>query len=151
MKLDSKVIAKKTLTNSIDELEAIMLENFPMVECPVKHQFTEGMYVREIFMPAGSLITSKIHKTQHSYFVLRGKAIVWIDGKEQIIQAPYVGVTEPNTRRVLYIVEDCIWATSHPNPDNETVDQIEERIIEKHDNPNLSIEIKQRLQNLLNK
>lgn len=137
--------------SEIDQLEKVMLDNFPMVECPLTHRFTDGLYVREIFMPAGSLITSKIHKTQHQFFVLKGKVIVWIDGEEQIIEAPYIGVTEPNTQRVLYVVEDCIWATSHPNPDNETVEQIEERILEKHDNVLLSDHQKQELLNLKNK
>ena len=151
MKLDTQEIANQTLTNKIDELEAFMVKNFTIQECPVSHRFTEGLYVREIFMPKGMLITSKIHKTQHTYFVLKGKCIVWIDGVEHLIEAPYIGVTEPNTRRVLYILEDSIWATSHANPDNETVEQIAERIIEKHDNPYLSLEIKERLSNLLNK
>ena len=151
MELNSKTIAKQTLTHKIDELESVMLDNFPIVDCPVTHRFTEGMYVREIFMPAGSLITSKIHKTQHTYFVMKGKCIVWIDGVEHLIEAPYIGITEPNTRRVLYILEDCIWATSHPNPENETVEQIGERIIEKHDNPHIPLEIKNKLNKLLNK
>lgn len=150
MKLDSQEIAKQTLIHKIDELEAFMVEHFPIQHCPVSHRFTEGLYVREIFMPKGMLITSKIHKTQHTYFVLKGKCIVWIDGVEHLVEAPYIGVTEPNTRRVLYILEDSIWATSHPNPNNETVEQIEERIIEKHDNPHLSLDIKNRLINLLN-
>lgn len=137
--------------SEIDQLEKVMLDNFPMVECPLTHRFTDGLYVREIFMPAGSLITSKIHKTQHQYFVLKGKVMVWVDGEEQIIEAPYIGITEPNTQRVLYVVEDCIWATSHPNPDNETVEQIEERILEKHENILLTDNQKQELLNLKNK
>lgn len=151
MKLTTTDIAKKTLTHQIDELEAVMLDNMPVIECPVTHRFTEKLYVREIFMPAGMLITSKIHKTQHQYFVMKGKCIVWIDGIEHLIEAPYIGVTEPNTRRVLLILEDSIWATTHVNENNETVEQIEERIIEKHDNPCLTFEMKNRIKKLLNK
>jgi hypothetical protein len=148
-----ELVESKTMNQMIDELEATMVDNFPLADCPLVHRFTEGLYVREIFMPAGSLITSKIHKTQHQYFILKGAVSVWIEeGKEEYIQAPYIGITEPGTRRVLYVWEDCIWATSHPNPDNENLEQIEERIIEKHDNPLLSEEIKNKLKelNLLN-
>jgi hypothetical protein len=143
-------IQEKTTNEKIDELESTMVENFPLVDCPLIHRFTEGLYTREIFMPAGSLITSKIHKTQHQYCVLKGAVSVWIDeGEEQYIEAPYVGITEPGTRRVLYVWEDCIWITSHPNPNNENLEQIEERIIEKHDNPLLSDSIKDKLKELL--
>jgi hypothetical protein len=140
---------QKDMGKIIDELEATMLNNFSMINCPLVHRFTEGLYVREIFMPAGSLITSKIHKTQHQFFILQGAVSVWDnDGQEVYYEAPYIGITEPGTRRVLYIWEDCIWATSHPNPNNETVEEIEERIIEKHDNPLLSDEIKEKLKEI---
>jgi len=143
-------ISEKVLNHSIDELESVMLDNFPIIDCPVTNRFTDGMYVREIFMPAGAFITSKIHKTQHQYFILKGKVIVWIDGIEQILEAPYIGVTEPGTRRVLYILEDTIWATSHPNPDNETLEQLEERIIQKNDNPYLTEDMKNKIYKLQN-
>lgn len=134
---------------SIDELESAMLTNFTQVDCPLEHIFTDGLYVRKITMPKGALITSKIHKTQHQFFILKGEVIVWVDGVETILKAPYVGITEPGTRRVLYILKKCIWATSHPNPDNETVEQIEERILEKHDNLLLTESQKQQI--LINK
>lgn len=143
-------ISEKVLNHNIDELESVMLDNFPIIDCPVTNRFTDGMYVREIFMPAGAFITSKIHKTQHQYFILKGKAIVWIDGIEQILEAPYIGVTEPGTRRVLYILEDTIWATSHPNPNNETLEQLEERIIQKNDNPYLTEDMKNKIYKLQN-
>jgi quercetin dioxygenase-like cupin family protein len=149
MKSNTLELARKSASNNINDLELAMVNNFDQVDCPVVHRFTEGMYVRETTMPTGSLITSRIHKTQHTYFVMKGKAIVWIDGVEHLIEAPYIGITEPNTRRVLYIVEECTWATSHPNVDNENLEQIADRILEKNDNPLLSIEIKNRLDNLI--
>lgn len=144
-----ELIEKIKTNGTLDELESAMLENFPIINCPLVHRFTEGLYVREIFMPAGSLITSKIHKTQHQFFILKGAVSVWTnEGEEVYLEAPYIGITEPGTRRLLYIWEDCIWATSHPNPDNETIEEIEERIIEKHDNPLLSQELKEKLKEI---
>jgi hypothetical protein len=130
----------------LDELEVAMLENFEPVHCLTTHKFTDGMYIREIFMPAGSLITSKIHKTEHPYIVSYGKAAVSIDGDDwDEITAPYTGITIPGTRRVLYIIEDCIWTTFHRvdgmkseynNLNNEEkekiVEKIEENILEPH-------------------
>lgn len=142
-------IVKNVLTNSIDELEAVMLESFPVINCPVKHHFTDGVYVREVFLPKGTLATSKIHKTQHQFFILKGECIVWIDGVEKILKAPYIGVTEAGTQRVVYASKNLVWATSHANPDNETAEQIEDRIIEKHDNPLIAEETKEKLKNLL--
>jgi len=143
-------ISNNVLSHSIDELEAVMVDNFPLMSFPVKEHFTDGIYTREVFLPKDSFVTSKIHKTRHQFFIMQGKCTIWVDGKEQTIEAPYIGITEAGTRRVVLALEDTIWATTHANPDNENSEQIEERIIEKHDNPLLSLEIKERVNNLLN-
>jgi hypothetical protein len=132
----------------LDELEVAMLENCEPVHCLTTHRFTDGMYIREIFMPAGSLITSKIHKTEHPYIVSYGKVAVSIDSEDwNEITAPYTGITKPGTRRVLYIIEDCIWTTFHRIDDMKSeyndlsdegkesiVKEIEEKILEPHVN-----------------
>ena len=121
----------------LDELEVAMLENFEPVHCLTTHKFTDGMYIREIFMPAGSLITSKIHKTEHPYIVSYGKVAVSIDSDEwHEITAPYTGITKPGTRRVLYILEDCIWTTFHrvegmKSKYNDLNDEEKENIVKK--------------------
>ena len=141
----------------LDELEVAMLENCEPVHCLTTHMFTDGMYIREIFMPAGSLITSKIHKTEHPYIVSYGKVAVSIDGNEWIeITAPYTNITKPGTRRVLYILEDCIWTTFHRVDDMKSeyndlnddekeniVKGIEEKILEPHINYLTGTDIKQ--------
>lgn len=132
----------------IDQMEGILAEHEP-VDCPLTHSFVPGFYIREVFMPAGTFLTSKIHKTEHPFYVSEGKVSVWIDGKVQVIEAPYWGMTQPGTRRVLFIQKSCRWTTFHANPDNcKDVIEIENRIIEAHDNPLLSEEIK--LKNNLN-
>jgi hypothetical protein len=133
----------------VDNLEAIMMQ-FPeeLIDGPLVHKFTDGMYIREIFMPAGSLWTSKIHKTEHPYVVSYGKAAVSIDAQEWYeITAPYTGITKPGTRRVLYILEDCIWTTFHridgmkseyndlsSEEIDKIVEEIEDKILEPHIN-----------------
>lgn len=131
----------------IDELEATLLQ-LPQTECPVTHTFTKGLYMREVFMPAGTLITSKIHDTQHPYVILEGVAAVQIDMGEWVqLEAGHSGITEAGTRRVLYIHEDCRWKTFHPIPEvtgeengwsdeekQKVVDWIESVIIIKHEN-----------------
>lgn len=126
-----------------DHLELAMLASGePMRDFTVSHVFTTGLYVRTILMPAGSLLTSRIHKTQHPFVVLAGRVEVYIPGVgTQLIEAPYFGVTEPGTRRLLYIHDDCVWSTFHPlvaDEDGEAdearrLEMIEERIIERRE------------------
>lgn len=120
----------------VDELELFMVENYETINCPLVHRFTPGMYIREIFMPAGSLITSKIHKTEHPFTISKGRVAVSIDGKDwEEFEAPYTGITKPGTRRILYIIEDCVWSTYHLNPsDSQDLEEIECRLIDKREN-----------------
>lgn len=81
--------------------------------CPLEHTFGDGLYIRKITMPAGLLLTSEIHETTHPYFVLAGEALVKTDKGWRTIRAPYHGMTEAGTKRILYIVQDCVWITVH--------------------------------------
>ena len=129
----------------IDKLEYSMRE-YPSVDCPLKHTFVPGMYIRKIFMPAKTTVTSLIHKTQHPYFIMKGKELVYSDTLgEQILEAGFDGITVPGTRRVLYIIEDCIWITCHATniiPENDSEEAIQkavyligEDIIDWRENP----------------
>jgi hypothetical protein len=133
------------INNRIDEFEATLLDNFPIVNCPVRHKFSPGLYIREIFMEAGLTITSMQHKNIHPFFVMQGKVSVYSenDGVQEI-EAPYTGITYPGTRRILHIHESTIWATVHPTnicPKDgsdeaiqEAVDLICKEIIEQREN-----------------
>jgi hypothetical protein len=100
------------------------------LDCPLKHIFVDGAYVREIFMPKGLLIISKIHKITHPYFVLKGECSVLTEEGIVRIKAPFSGVTKSGTKRILYIHEDCTWTTVHVTKETD-IEKIEEEIIAK--------------------
>ena len=130
----------------IDQLESVMLESFEVVDCPISHIFTPGLYARQMFLKAGTLITSKIHKTEHPYIISKGKVSVWVEEENEVVlESPYTGITKIGTRRVIYAWEDTIWTTFHANPDDENTEQIEDRIIEKHINPLLTEQMKNKM------
>jgi hypothetical protein len=120
----------------LDVIEAMNAE-LPQVDCPLTHRFVPGMYVREIFMEAGLLITSKLHKTEHPFIISKGEVLVFTETDGTVrLKAPHTGITKAGTRRLLYIIEDTVWTTFHLNPTNtEDLIEIEDRVIEKHDNP----------------
>lgn len=116
------------INERLDELEVKMRNSPDQVDPPLIHYFTPGLYIREIYMAAGTLILSKIHLTEHPFVISKGSVQVKIkDGDWELLEAPYTGFTYPGTRRVLSIVEDCIWTTFHPT-DIHPVDGSEEAI-----------------------
>lgn len=88
-------------------------------DCPVSNTFTPGMYIRQIFIPARTLLTSRIHLTEHPFVISKGDISVWTkETGTQRLKAPYSGVTKPGTRRLLFAHDDTIWTTYHAT--NET-------------------------------
>lgn len=112
---------------------AQLLRQMPAVEMPLVHRFTPGLYVREIFMPKGSLVISKVHKTEHPYVISKGHAAVWTAGEGVAqLKAPHCGITKPGTCRVLFIHEDCIWTTFHPTTET-SVEVLEATLVDLPD------------------
>lgn len=97
----------------LDVLETEMFK-LPQVHCPLVHRFTPGLYIREIFMPAGTVVTSVKHLTCHPFVISKGDVSVYVEGVEvDRYKAPHTGITQPGTRRFLYNHEDTIWTTFH--------------------------------------
>jgi hypothetical protein len=116
----------------IDHVERLIASHLEPVEMPLKHIFTDGLYTRHIFMPKGTILTSKIHKKQHPFVIMSGKIAVYTENAGTVTyEAPHFGVTEPGTRRVLYAIEDTIWITFHVS-DNTDLADLEAELIEPH-------------------
>ena len=119
----------------LDEVESAIVEKLDPVDCPVKHHFTPKLYCREIHIPAGTLLTSKIHKTEHPYIISQGAITVWTQEQGVVtLQAPHHGITKPGTKRLLYANTDTVWTTMHVS-DKTNVDEIEKDIIFQRVNP----------------
>ena len=39
---------------------------------PLKHEFGDGIYIRTIFMKKNTLLTTRVHKFRHPYFIMKG-------------------------------------------------------------------------------
>lgn len=86
---------------------------------PLTHTFAEGMYIREIFIPQGTLLTGKIHRHAHPNILLRGEVLVVTEqgGREHLL-APQAMISPPGTKRAIYALADTVWMTMHANPEN---------------------------------
>lgn len=105
---------------SVDDLEAVTRQ-YPQLAIVPVHRFADGLYSREITMPEGSLVTGKIHKTEHLCILLTGELSVWTAGEPlQRLVAPAVFVSPVGTRRILFAHTESTFLTVHKNPDGLT-------------------------------
>lgn len=106
------------LREKIDALEVLMLRE-PQVEIEPVHHFASGLYAREITIRAGTLLTGKIHRTEHLNIVSQGRIIVWTEDGMKEVSAPFTMVSRPGTKRVGYALEDTVWITIHATTETD--------------------------------
>lgn len=91
------------------------IAKLPPVETPITNHFAHGIYGREMFIPAGTVITGKIHLYSTLNILLSGEIhITGEDGSVQRIEAPQVFVTEPGTKKVCFAHTDARFMNVHP-------------------------------------
>jgi len=86
---------------------------------PLIHRFAGGVYMREITLPANSIIIGQIHKHVHFNFISKGRVRCVTEGKGvEELEGPCTLISEAGTKRILYVYEETVWTTVHRT--NET-------------------------------
>lgn len=110
--------------------EAETMEEFN--EGRICHHFGSGVYGRELFIPAGQVIVSKIHRGKTLSVIAAGEITVIDERGSRLHRAPSTFVSDPFTKRVVISHTDVVWVTAHENAENsEDLEEIESRIIAK--------------------
>jgi hypothetical protein len=93
----------------------------------VTHHTVNGMYVRELRIPKGSYILSRVHKFPLVNIISRGCVIVIDSNGYNEYTAPMTFISPAGTQRIVIAPEDSVWNTVHKtdetNPD-ELVDNL---------------------------
>lgn len=71
----------------------------------------DGVYAREIFIPAGTLLVGEIHLKAQINVVSQGAIRVVTETGVQDIVAPSTFVSPAGTKRAGYVLEDTVWTT----------------------------------------
>ena len=87
---------------------------------PVKHHFSNGVYMREMFIPAGTLLTGALHITEHQVIMISGDIIVYNEFGVRRWQGYNNFTSLIGEKRLGYAIEDTIWITVHSNIDHIT-------------------------------
>ncbi len=60
------------LQSNIYNIQDLML-SMPQAETETRHHFADGIYARELFIPAGVCLVGALHKTNHLFTVSQGE------------------------------------------------------------------------------
>lgn len=95
------------------------IDGYEKIDCKVIHRFSDGVYLREIMMPAGARVVGKIHTTEHLNIIISGYATV-ITAEDQFEVYPgFVFNSLSGTQKVVIVHEDCVWQTVHATKETD--------------------------------
>jgi len=76
---------------------------------PAEHTFCDGMYIRRLFIPKGTLLIGKIHRKDCINVVERGDVSLLTEFGTSRVQAGATAVSKAGTMKVGYAHEDTIF------------------------------------------
>ena len=114
--------------DAVEELQRALL-TLPQIEPETKNYFADGMYCREVFRKAGTLIVGKVHKKEHFFMLVSGELSFITEEGPKRVKAPYVWVSKPGTKRVTYAHTDATAITVH-QVSSRDIEQIEAELVE---------------------
>ena len=127
---------KEVATQSPVSREKIMQLERAISELPnqldlndlTKHHFAPGIYVRELFIPAGTILTGKIHRHEIMNILVSGTIRVTTDDGVKELSGMKIYNSQPGTKKAAVAVTDTIWLNVHPTKETDLV-KIEEEFI----------------------
>ena len=100
----------------------------PQITLPVEHYQVDGVYVRSLFLPAGTLLTGKIHNFENIAILAQGTIRVSNGTDAYVLTAPHIMVDKPGVKRIGYAETDVTFITVHKTANTE-IDDIEKELV----------------------
>lgn len=93
----------------------------------LNHYFIDGVYARELFIPKGTVIISKLHKLDRICIISKGDVTFTTEAGTQRVKGPYTAVFPSGSHLALYTHEDTLW-TAIFRTDEKDINVIEDVI-----------------------
>lgn len=126
--LEIDFLTKVPNKEQINRLQGEMVK-MPQVELKTDHYFSDGMYCRKVFRPAGTVIVGKVHKKDHFFMCVSGEIIAWTENGMKTLKSGDIIASKSGTKRVTLAVKDSIGVTVHATEKTD-LDEIEAELIE---------------------
>lgn len=97
----------------IQALQAFLAVQPEQVRLEVRHHFTDGLYARELCVPAGVVLVGALHRTRHLFVLTQGHIVVNDGTGAKELHAPYTCETQPGIKRAITALTDAVMMTFH--------------------------------------
>ena len=102
------------------------------VEMPATNQWAPHMCIRSLFIPAGTILVGKMHRTEHFNILLKGSITILMDDGPKLFEAPCIFVSKAGTKKIGYAHTDVWYANTHVT-ETTTEEELEAEVIMPED------------------
>lgn len=113
-------------------LAALFQQNVGRMECDLGtlHHFSDGLYAKEMRIPAGYVAGTHAHQYSHLSILASGRAIVRTDEQSKEYRAPACLEIKSSVHHTIEALEDCVWFCIHATDESDP-DKVDVVLIEK--------------------
>lgn len=87
----------------------------------IAHHFVGGLYAKETHIPAGVTLTQHSHAFDHLSALMKGSAVVEVDGREKLHYAPALLTIKARKVHSVRAVTDVFWVCLHATDETDPV------------------------------
>jgi len=113
----------------ISELHKVMEGTFE-IDLGVVHNFSDGLYAKQMVIPKGYVVGQHAHKYSHLSILAKGKVIVKTNEAEKEYAAPACLEIKEGVNHAIEALEDTVWFCVHAT-DETDIAKIDEVLINK--------------------
>ena len=105
-----------------------LLQSCPQVDCPMKNYFSNGLYIREMTIPAGTVLTGAVHKTKHLITI---QGIAKVETENGVIEINgFAGfIAYPGAKRAIFAITETVVMNFHET-DETDIDKLVSELTE---------------------
>lgn len=96
----------------------------------LRHHFIEGVYARELLIPAGTVVVGKLHKHPRICIISGGDCTFVTEFGTRRVEAPFAEVMPAGTKTAVYAHTDTTWTAIHGTHETD-FDRLEQIFIAK--------------------
>lgn len=96
----------------------------------VIHNFSDGLYAKQMYVPAGYSILTHEHVYSHLSILAKGKVVVRTDDNEKVVTSPACLEIQKNVVHSIEALEDAVWFCIHATEETD-VDKVDQVLIKE--------------------
>lgn len=116
----------------VEALEQVMHASKDQIHIEPRHFFANGLYAREVTLPAGSTAVGHRHLQEHVCIISKGLCQVVTDDGVMEISAPATMIVPAGRKNCVHAMEETTWTTIHAT-EATTPEEAEALLVEKED------------------